>query len=129
MKSSQAKVLHKIGSRPMIVHTLRAAAGLEPENIFEVVGHQAGKVEEAARASLAPADAHKLRCVMQSQQRGTGDAVRCASDVLKNASGRLVVFYGDTPAVKAETLRKLVAEHERAGNAATLITSRIDPPP
>src|SRR5262249_2378869 len=33
------------------------------------------------------------------------------------------------PAVKAETLRKLVAEHERAGNAATLITIRIDPPP
>ena len=38
MKSSQAKVLHKIGSRPMIARALRAAAGLEPENIFVVVG-------------------------------------------------------------------------------------------
>jgi len=129
MKSSQAKVLHKIGSRPLIARALRAAAGLEPENIFVVVGHQAGKVEEAARASLGSADAEKLRFVMQSEQRGTGHAVKCAGDVLKNASGRLVVFYGDTPAVKAETLRKLVAEHERAGNAATLMTIRIDPPP
>jgi bifunctional UDP-N-acetylglucosamine pyrophosphorylase / glucosamine-1-phosphate N-acetyltransferase len=129
MKSSQAKVLHKIGSCPLIARTLRAAAGLEPENIFVVVGHQAGKVEEAARASLGPVDAEKLRFVMQSEQRGTGHAVKCAGDVLKNASGRLVVFYGDTPAVKAETLRKLAAEHERAGNAATLITIRIDPPP
>src|SRR6266545_5007098 len=129
MKSSQAKVLHKIGSHPLIARALRAAGGLEPENIFVVVGHQAGKVEEAARASLGPADAEKLRFVMQSEQRGTGHAVKCAGDVLKNASGRLVVFYGDTPAVKAETLRKLAAEHERAGNAATLITIRIDPPP
>src|SRR5262245_46958894 len=129
MKSSQAKVLHKIGSRPLIARALRAAAGLEPENIFVVVGHQAGKVEEAARGSLSPADAEKLRFVMQSEQRGTGHAVKCAGDALKNASGRLVVFYGDTPGVKAETLRKLTAEHERAGNAATLLTTRIDPPP
>ena len=129
MKSSQAKVLHKIGSRPMISLALRAAVELEPENIFVVVGHQAGKVEEAARGSLSPADAEKLRFVLQSEQRGTGHAVICASDVLKNASGRLVVFYGDTPAVKADTLRKLASEHERAGNAATLITIRIDPPP
>ncbi|MBO0860175.1 MAG: bifunctional UDP-N-acetylglucosamine diphosphorylase/glucosamine-1-phosphate N-acetyltransferase GlmU [Chloracidobacterium sp.] len=129
MKSSQAKVLHKLGSRPMIARALRAAAELAPENIFVVVGHQAGKVEEAARASLDAASAEKLRFVMQSEQRGTGHAVKCASDVLKNANGRLVVFYGDTPAVKAETLRKLVSEHSRGGNAATLITIRIDPPP
>jgi bifunctional UDP-N-acetylglucosamine pyrophosphorylase/glucosamine-1-phosphate N-acetyltransferase len=129
MKSNQAKVLHKLGSRPMIARALRAAAALAPENIFVVVGHQAGKVEEAARASLSPSDAEKLRFVMQSEQRGTGHAVKCASDVLKNARGHVVVFYGDTPAVKDETLRKLVSEHERAGNAATLITVRIDPPP
>ena len=129
MKSSQAKVLHKIGSRPLIAHVLRAAAKLDPENILVVVGHQAGKVEEAARAALPPPSAEKLRFVMQSEQRGTGHAVKCASDALKNARGTLVVFYGDTPAVKVETLRKLIAEHERAGNAATLITIRIDPPP
>jgi bifunctional UDP-N-acetylglucosamine pyrophosphorylase / glucosamine-1-phosphate N-acetyltransferase len=128
MKSNQAKVLHKIGSRPMIARALRAAAALAPENIFVVVGHQAGKVEEAARASLA-AEAEKLRFVVQSEQRGTGHAVKSAGDALKNASGRLVVFYGDTPAVKAETLRKLESEHGRSGNAATLITIRIDPPP
>jgi bifunctional UDP-N-acetylglucosamine pyrophosphorylase/glucosamine-1-phosphate N-acetyltransferase len=129
MKSNQAKVLHKLGSHPMIAQTLRAAAALAPENIFVVVGHQAGKVEEAARESLGASDAEKLRFVLQSEQRGTGHAVKCASDVLKNASGRLVLFYGDTPAVKAETLRHLASEHERAGNAATLITIRIDPPP
>lgn len=113
----------------MIAHTLRAAAQLDPENIFVIVGYQAGKVEEAARAALAPTDAEKLRFIMQTEQRGTGHAVKCAADALKNASGRLLIFYGDTPAVKAETLKKLLAEHERAGNAGTLLTIRIDPPP
>jgi bifunctional UDP-N-acetylglucosamine pyrophosphorylase/glucosamine-1-phosphate N-acetyltransferase len=129
MKSGQAKVLHKIGSRPMIAHVLRAAARLNPENIFVVVGHQAEKVEEAARASLSPADADKLRFVNQAEQLGTGHAVKCAADALREARGSLVICYGDTPAIKTETLRKLIAEHERANNAATLITIRIDPPP
>ncbi|HEX2488227.1 MAG TPA: NTP transferase domain-containing protein, partial [Blastocatellia bacterium] len=129
MKSSQAKVLHKIGSSPLIARVLRVAAKLDPENIFVVVGHQAGNVEEVARAALSASDGEKLRFVMQSEQRGTGHAVKCAIDALRNARGALVVFYGDTPAVKAETLLRLIAEHERAGNAATLITIRIDPPP
>src|SRR5262249_55224808 len=103
MKSSQAKVLHKVGSRPLIAHALRAAAKLDAANTSVVVGHQADKVEEPARASLKPAESEKLRFVMQSEQRGTGHAVKCAGDALKSARGLLLVFYGDTPGVKAET--------------------------
>jgi bifunctional UDP-N-acetylglucosamine pyrophosphorylase/glucosamine-1-phosphate N-acetyltransferase len=129
MKSDKAKVLHKIGSLPLIAHVLRTAAELNPENIFVVVGHQAEKVEQAARATLGAADAEKLRFIMQAEQLGTGHAVKCAAEAIKKAKGLLVVFYGDTPAVKAETLRKLVAEHERGKHAATLVTIRIDDPP
>ncbi|MGH9836644.1 MAG: bifunctional UDP-N-acetylglucosamine diphosphorylase/glucosamine-1-phosphate N-acetyltransferase GlmU [Blastocatellia bacterium] len=129
MKSEQAKVLHKIGSRPLIAHVLRTAAQLDPENIFVVVGHQADKVEEAARASLGAASVEKLRFVLQAEQKGTGHAVKCASEALKQARGLLLVFYGDTPAVKAETLQKLIAEHERGRHAATLLTIRIEDPP
>jgi bifunctional UDP-N-acetylglucosamine pyrophosphorylase/glucosamine-1-phosphate N-acetyltransferase len=129
MKSNQAKVLHKIGSRPLIAHVLRTAAALNPENIFVVVGQQAEKVEEAARAALDPATSEKLRFVLQSEQKGTGHAVKCAAEALKHARGLLVVFYGDTPLVKADTLRTLIAEHESAKNAATLITIRVDNPP
>jgi bifunctional UDP-N-acetylglucosamine pyrophosphorylase/glucosamine-1-phosphate N-acetyltransferase len=129
MKSEQAKVLHKIGSRPLIAHVLRTAAQLDPENIFVVVGHQADTVEEAARASLGAASVEKLRFVLQAEQKGTGHAVKCASEALKQARGLLLVFYGDTPAVKAETLRKLIAEHEHGRHAATLVTIRIENPP
>jgi bifunctional UDP-N-acetylglucosamine pyrophosphorylase / glucosamine-1-phosphate N-acetyltransferase len=129
MKSDQAKVLHRLGSRPLISHVLRTAAALNPENIFVVVGHQAEKVEAAARAALDINTAEKLRFVLQTEQHGTGHAVKCASEAIKNARGLLVVFYGDTPAVKADTLRKLIAEHEAGRHAATLVTINIDPPP
>jgi bifunctional UDP-N-acetylglucosamine pyrophosphorylase / glucosamine-1-phosphate N-acetyltransferase len=129
MKSDQAKVLHRLGSRPLIAHVLRTAAALNPENIFVVVGHQAEKVEAAARAALDINTAEKLRFVLQTEQHGTGHAVKCASEAIKNARCLLAVFYGDTPAVKADTLRKLIAEHETGRHAATLVTINIDPPP
>lgn len=129
MKSEQAKVLHKLGSRPLIAHVLRTAAALDPENIFVVVGHQADRVEEAARAALNSEQAEKLCFVMQREQKGTGHAVKCAAEALKNARGLLLVFYGDTPLVKAETLRGLMEEHERGKHAATLVTIKINNPP
>lgn len=134
MKSDQAKVLHKLGSRPLIAHILRTAVELDPENIFVVVGHQADKVEQAARAAFAdPAMAERLKFVLQDKQLGTGHAVKCASEAIKQAcgqnGGKILVFYGDTPAVKSSTLSKLIAEHEAGKHAATLVTIKLDPPP
>lgn len=130
MKSDQAKVLHRLGSRPLIAHVLRTAAQLNPENIFVVVGHQSEKVEAAARAAfIDSAMAERLKFVLQDKQLGTGHAVKCATEAIKQARGLLVVFYGDTPAVKADTLRRLVAEHEAGKYAATLVTIRIENPP
>ncbi len=129
MKSDRAKVLHKLGSRPLINQVLRTAAQLDPENIFIVVGHQAEKVEEAARAALDPSAADKLRFVLQREQHGTGHAVQCASEAFKDARGSLVVLYGDVPLVRIDTLRKLISEHQRGKHAATLITIRLEKPP
>ena len=130
MKSDQAKVLHRLGSRPLIAHVLRTAAQLNPENIFVVVGHQSEKVEAAARAAFSDsAMAERLKFVLQDKQLGTGHAVKCATEAIKQARGLLVVFYGDTPAVNADTLRRLVAEHEAGKYAATLVTIRIENPP
>lgn len=128
MKSEQAKVLHRLGGRPLIAHVLRTAAQLNPEKIFVVVGHQAEKVETAAREALAPDLAERLRFVRQAEQRGTGHAVRCAREALAEARGALLVSYGDAPLVRAETFRKLAAVHAQEGNAATLITIRLDRP-
>lgn len=129
MKSDRAKVLHKLGSRPLIGHVLRTAAGLDPERIIVVVGHQAESVEAAARASAGEETAGKLVFVRQAEQLGTGHAVKCAGGAITESRGSLVVLYGDTPLVRKGTLEGLLEAHRREGNAATFLTMRIDPPP
>jgi bifunctional UDP-N-acetylglucosamine pyrophosphorylase / glucosamine-1-phosphate N-acetyltransferase len=129
MKSEQAKVLHKLGSQTIIARQLRTLAQLKPENVFVITGYQAEKVEDAARTAVDELTGERLRFVLQSEQRGTGHAVKCAQEALKKTKGLLVVINGDVPLVKADTLRKLIAEHQRAKNAATFITIRLTNPP
>ena len=129
MKSDQAKVLHKLGSQPMIAHVLRTAAQLNPEKIIVVIGHQAEQVEAASRAALSPDMAERLVFVLQTEQKGTGHAVMSARKVLEKANGALIVSYGDAPLVKASTLQKLKSTHESEQNAATLITMKMEVPP
>jgi bifunctional UDP-N-acetylglucosamine pyrophosphorylase/glucosamine-1-phosphate N-acetyltransferase len=81
MRSRTAKVLHRLGGRPLIAHVCRTATALSPmlRNIYVIVGHQAEAVEEAVRAELGPQGA---RFVTQTEQRGTGDAVMVAREAL-----------------------------------------------
>ena len=129
MKSEQAKVLHKVGGQTMIGHLLQTAAKLHPEKIIVVVGHQADKVEAAARAALNPEMAERLSFVMQTEQKGTGHAVLTAKEAFANARGSLIVLYGDAPLVKAETLRNLVEAHEAGRHGTTLLTIDVPNPP
>jgi bifunctional UDP-N-acetylglucosamine pyrophosphorylase/glucosamine-1-phosphate N-acetyltransferase len=102
MRSDIPKVLHPIGSAPMLHHAMRSALSLAPERLAVVVGHGAEAVGEAARA-LAP----EARVCLQAAQRGTGDAVRAAERALEGFEGDVVVLFGDTPFVRADTLARL----------------------
>ena len=129
MKSDLAKVLHRLGGRPLIEYALRAATQLGPDNIYVVVGHQAAEVEEVSRAILAGTPyADRISFVQQTEQRGTGHAVMSARDALRDASGTLLILYGDAPLVRADTLRHLADAHTEGGHAATLITVELKKP-
>lgn len=127
MKSQKAKVLHELGGRPMIAHVVRQALLLNPGRIYVVVGHQAGEVEAAVRNELGD-KADLAEFVTQSQQRGTGDAVKAASDKLQHADRTLLVLSGDVPLVRAETLRKLVAHHLADRAACSILTVKLENP-
>ncbi len=88
-----------------------------------VVGHEA----DAVRAAVQWSPPHvALTYVVQDPQLGTGDALRAAKPAIAaSASGRtdtVLVLYGDTPLVRAETLRALLAEHHRSGATLTFLT-------
>ena len=51
MKSSTPKMLHSLCGRTMLEHALHAAAGVSPDNIVVVTGHQRERVQQAVRHS------------------------------------------------------------------------------
>ena len=120
MRSATPKVLHTLGGRTMLGHVLAAAEVLEPDHLLVVVGHGRDQVT----ASLDG----KARAVVQETQDGTGHAVRVALETLEHVEGTVVVVPGDSPLLTAQTLQRLVATHEGASAATTLLTARVADP-
>jgi bifunctional UDP-N-acetylglucosamine pyrophosphorylase/glucosamine-1-phosphate N-acetyltransferase len=128
MRSRTAKVLHKLGGRPLIAHVCRAAAALTSRPIHVIVGHQAGQVEAAVREEL---DEHGASFITQAEQRGTGDAVMAARAAFADAGSTILVLSGDVPLVRAETLGALVQQHRAhrgRGASCTMLTVRLEDP-
>ncbi|SQG64357.1 bifunctional N-acetylglucosamine-1-phosphate uridyltransferase/glucosamine-1-phosphate acetyltransferase [Corynebacterium renale] len=125
MKSATQKTLHSIGGRSLLSHSIHAAAGIAPEQIVVVVGHQRDQVSPAVDA-VAEELGRPLIQAVQEEQLGTGHAVRCGLDQLKDFEGTVLVTNADVPLLSPETLHKLEEAH--AGAAATVLTIRLDDP-
>lgn len=127
MRSATPKVLHEVGGRSLLAHAVLAARTLQPERLLVVVGHG----REAVVAHLARVDSG-AEPVVQAEQRGSADAVRCALDSAEagrdHLDGTVVVTAGDVPLLGAETLRDLLAAHRAAGNAVTVLTAEVEDP-
>jgi len=118
MRSSLPKVLHPLCGRPLIAWPLAAARQAGAGKVVVVDGPQRRLAEHL------PVD---VVVAIQSQPRGTGDAVAAAAGELR-AGETVVVVMGDVPLVDAATLTALVAAHEAAGADATMLTAELDDP-
>ncbi len=120
MRSKLPKVLHPLGGRPMVTYALRAAAAVDSIATVVVVGHGAEQVRE----TLGPDYAY----TEQSPQRGTGHAVLLALPHVPDDARAVLVLYGDTPLITAETVRALVATHITSRARVTLLTAHVADP-
>jgi bifunctional UDP-N-acetylglucosamine pyrophosphorylase/glucosamine-1-phosphate N-acetyltransferase len=120
MKSDRAKVLHPLAGRPMLHFPLAAAEGLSPARLAVVVGRQAEAVQQtfAARARFA----------LQEEQRGTGHAVLQTEAALEGFHGDVLVLYGDTPLLRAETLSRMVRLKAESGADLVLLSGVMEVP-
>ena len=130
MKSAHNKVLHPVAGRPMIAYPLAAAAALQPASITLVLGNQSADVRraverEAARLGLP---ARRVRFAHQARRLGTGHALLQAAPHLKGARGDLLILAGDVPAMRPQSLRRLLRRHRASGAGATVLTARLADP-
>lgn len=124
MKSELPKVLHSIFNKTILAYVLDAVnnTGYVDEN-FVVVGHEAERVESFVKSNFANA-----KCVLQSPQLGTGDAVSKATPFLKDYDGYVIVLCGDIPLITAETLKSFVNFHDNNQADLTVMSAIFDNP-
>ncbi|HEX8076156.1 MAG TPA: bifunctional UDP-N-acetylglucosamine diphosphorylase/glucosamine-1-phosphate N-acetyltransferase GlmU [Thermoleophilaceae bacterium] len=118
MRSSLPKMLHPVCGRPMVLWVAEAARAAGGGRVVCVTRPGEGVAEQLdGQVELAE----------QTDGEGTAAAVLAARGAIEGA-GTLVVLSGDHPLVSAETIRELVATHERESASATILTTdQLDP--
>ncbi|HEX6098419.1 MAG TPA: bifunctional UDP-N-acetylglucosamine diphosphorylase/glucosamine-1-phosphate N-acetyltransferase GlmU [Thermoanaerobaculia bacterium] len=119
MKSGTIKILHRAAGRPIIDYVLDLASDLSPRPPVMIVGYQRDQVQKSV--------GNRARFAVQEEQKGTGHAVLQAAEHV-DPSRRVMILSGDVPLTRIETLRRLLDEHERSGNALTLLTMKPSDP-
>jgi bifunctional UDP-N-acetylglucosamine pyrophosphorylase/glucosamine-1-phosphate N-acetyltransferase len=125
MKSHRAKVLHEACGRPLAWFPIRRALDAGAAPVVVVVGHQAEAVEAALSAALPDAP---IRFAVQREQLGTAHAVLAAREALGTHRGPVAILSGDTPLLRAETVRAVVEARAAAGAAIAFATMTLPDP-
>jgi bifunctional UDP-N-acetylglucosamine pyrophosphorylase/glucosamine-1-phosphate N-acetyltransferase/UDP-N-acetylglucosamine pyrophosphorylase len=130
MKSDLPKVLVPIAGRPMIdfVLDMLDACGIRRQLI--VVGYRADLVREHLKSRKTAGD---LVCVEQTEQLGTGHAVMVCRPELAAAgatgsAGPVLIVTGDSPLVRPETIRALLAQFAKTAPACLMGTAHKENP-
>lgn len=120
MKSNIAKPLQQAAGKALVEWVLDTAEETGSDENIVVIGHKAEDVKSylGDRAKFA----------YQYEQLGTGHAVMQGIESLKDVDGTVMVLYGDSPLIEAETLKRVREDHSKKMRAATVITAIADEP-
>jgi bifunctional UDP-N-acetylglucosamine pyrophosphorylase / glucosamine-1-phosphate N-acetyltransferase len=122
MQSSQPKVLHPIAGQPLLAHVLRAIPHGDGAKLAVVIGPNHRAVEDEVKR-LRP-DAATF---VQHARLGTAHAVLAARDAIAGRADDLLVVFGDTPLISAETFERLRAALKNGATLAVLGFRAADP--
>jgi bifunctional UDP-N-acetylglucosamine pyrophosphorylase/glucosamine-1-phosphate N-acetyltransferase len=122
MKSNRPKVLHEVCGRSMLDHVLRACWDAGCSKAIVVVGF--------GKAAVVNSLAHEKRVVFveQTEQLGTGHAVKVCEHELKKLHGDVFVLAGDGPMIRGEVLQTLLRAHREDQADASMATAVLDDP-
>lgn len=123
MMSDLPKVLVPVLGRPMIEYVLDTLEQAGSAQTIVVVGYRAADVQ----ATLAGRKG--LVFVEQREQLGTGHAVQvCAAELKRFPNAAVLVVAGDSPMLRADSVKKVFAEFQSSGASCLLGTAQRDNP-
>ena len=125
MKSKTMKVLHPIAGRSMVGHVLAAVSGTQPDRVVAVIGTQREQVGPHIQELLP-----ECLLAVQETQEGTGHAVRIGWEAVapEERRGIVLVAYGDTPLLEAQSLRDFVDHHNSSPAVVSILSGRVANP-
>lgn len=118
MKSDKPKVLMPVCGKPMINHIIDTLKTIPTDEIVTVISPEGQEVKKA----VAP-----YKTCVQDKQLGTGHAVNCARELLKDFKGPIMVIFGDTPLISKQTFLNSVNK-VKEGFAVVVLGFRPDDP-
>jgi bifunctional UDP-N-acetylglucosamine pyrophosphorylase/glucosamine-1-phosphate N-acetyltransferase len=114
MRSDTHKVLHPIACKPLLLHLLDSVDRLGAEKRVVVVGKGRDQVEIALKG-------RDVAIAHQAEQKGTAHAVSQAKDALAGYDGAVLILYGDTPFVEADTLKRMLDRLDGEGGPGVVV--------
>ena len=99
MNSKTAKVLHKVGNKYLLQHSIDSSKVLV-EKINVIVGQNSQLIKEAI-------DDSKVNWILQKEQLGTGHAVQQATPYIEDNS-MCLILYADVPLLQTNTIEELL---------------------
>ncbi|MGI8558506.1 MAG: bifunctional UDP-N-acetylglucosamine diphosphorylase/glucosamine-1-phosphate N-acetyltransferase GlmU [Solirubrobacteraceae bacterium] len=111
MRSATPKVLHELCGRPMILWPVAAALEAGASRVI-VVGGPDGALDGRLPDGV--------RLAVQSEAKGTGDAVLAAAELIEPGA-TVIVLAGDVPLITAAFISELHAAHRGAATIATMM--------
>ena len=122
MRSAKPKVLHAVAGQSLLAHVLAAIADAKANATAVVIGPRQDAVAAEVRR-VAP----KAECFVQRVRRGTAHAVLAAKPALKRRAADVIILYGDTPLIRAATIKRLRAPLAKGAAVVVLGFRPSDP--
>jgi bifunctional UDP-N-acetylglucosamine pyrophosphorylase/glucosamine-1-phosphate N-acetyltransferase len=122
MRSSVPKVLHPVAGQSLLAHVLDAAPHGAGAALAVVIGPDHEAVADEARRARGDAT-----IFIQRERLGTAHAVLAAREAVTRGTDDLLVVFGDTPLISAETFARLRAPLKNGAALAVLGFRAADP--
>lgn len=110
MKSTLPKTMHKVANREMLNMVIDTAKQSNPKNISVVISQRMEKFKDNI---IAAHPGIEISFITQTERKGTSHAVQIGLQGLNEVASKVVILYGDTPLISANTVAKMVDKLEQ----------------
>ncbi|XFA99258.1 bifunctional UDP-N-acetylglucosamine diphosphorylase/glucosamine-1-phosphate N-acetyltransferase GlmU [Candidatus Izemoplasma sp. B36] len=121
MKTCLPKCAYPLLKKPMIAYIVENLKNTElVDETIVVVGHKKEVIQEILNNSVSYA--------VQSEQLGTGHAVKMAKELVKDFEGNTIILPGDMPLIDENVIKQAFDNHYESKNDLTIVSTIVEDP-